>query len=301
MTPAHWLLMIAVNLAFGLNLVAAKFALFELPPMAFAALRFAIVLLVLLPVLRIRRGQMVVLMLVGLLMGTLHFALITNGLALAGDVSTVAILTQMGVPFATLMSVFFLGEVIRWRRWFGIGLSFTGVMVIGFDPRVFEYWPAVTLVIASTIAAAGGLTLMKGKLTVNAFQLQGWVAVVAFPSLALLSLLTEQGQTEAIMNMSPFVMACVVFSALGASLLGHGGTYELLRHYDLSLVTPLLLLTTVFGVIFGVWLLDDVVTTRMIIGGVITLVGALVITLRNGSAGAASPLDQLAVPKPPQS
>ncbi|MFK8052079.1 MAG: DMT family transporter [Woeseiaceae bacterium] len=298
MTPAHWLLMIAVNLAFGLNLVAAKYALFELPPLAFASLRFAIVFLVLLPFIKIHRGQMLVLVLVGLLMGTLHFAFITTGLALAGDVSTVAILTQLGVPFATLMSVFFLGEVIRWRRWTGISLSFFGVMVIGFDPRVFDYWPAVTLVILSTIVGAAGLTLMKGKVTVDAFQLQGWLAIVACPTLAIMSLFTESGQYEAITSISPFVIACVIYSALGASLLGHGGTYHLLRHYDLSLVSPLLLLATVFGVIFGVLLLDDVVTPRMIIGGLITMAGALLITLRNGSKGPATPIDQPAVPNP---
>ncbi|MEM7611075.1 MAG: DMT family transporter [Pseudomonadota bacterium] len=298
MTPAHWLLMLAVNLAFGLNLVAAKFVLFEMPPMAFAALRFAIVLLVLAPVLRVHRGQMGVLVAVGLLMGTLHFAFITTGIAVAEDVSTVAILIQLGVPFATLMSVWFLGETIRWRRWLGISLSFAGVLIIGFDPRVFDYWPAVALVTASAFVGAAGLTLMKGKVTVDAFQLQGWLAVVAFPTLAMLSLATESGQVAAMINLSPLAIGCLIFSALGASLLGHGGTYQLLRHYDLSLVSPLMLLATVFGVVFGVLLLDDVVTLRMILGGSVTLAGVLLITLRNGRRGIAQPIDQPAVPKP---
>ncbi|MEM7763458.1 MAG: DMT family transporter [Pseudomonadota bacterium] len=298
MSPGHWLLMIAVNLCFGLNLVAAKFALVELPPFAFTSLRFALVLLVLAPFLRVHRGQMWPLIGVGLLMGTLHFAFITLGLAFADDVSTVAIVTQLGVPWATLMSVVFLGEVIRWRRWLGISLSFFGVAVIGFDPQVFDYWEAVVLVVLSTIAGAAGLTLMKGKVTVNAFQLQGWLAVVAFPTLGLLSLATEQGQYDAILSLSPFVIGCLVFSAFGASLIGHGGTYELLRHYELSLVSPLLLLTTIFGVVFGVILLDDVVTPRIVVGGIITLGGALLITLRNGNRGAATPIDQPAVPAP---
>ncbi len=298
MTAPHWLLMLAVNVAFGLNLVAAKYALFELPPLWFSALRFAIVLAVLAPFLRIHRGQMGVLVLVGFLMGTLHFALITSGLAFAEDVSTVAILTQLGVPFSTLLSVLFLGEVIRWRRWLGIGLSFVGVVIIGFDPRVFDYWPAVVLVVGSTMVAAAGLTLMKAKVKVDVFQLQGWLAVVACPSLLLMSLAVESGQFDATLTLSPLAIACVIFSALGASLLGHGGTYQLLRNYDLSLVSPLLLLATVFGVIFGVLLLDDVVTPRMIIGGVVTLAGALLITLRSGSRGAVSTIDQPGVAKP---
>ena len=137
MTPSHWLLMLAVNLAFGLNLVASKFVLSELPPLAFVALRFAVVLVILAPFLRVQRGQMPVLLGVGLLMGTVHFALLIFGLQQAADVSTVAILVQLGVPLSTLMSVLFLGEVIRWRRTLGIAVSFLGVMIIGFDPRVF--------------------------------------------------------------------------------------------------------------------------------------------------------------------
>ena len=46
MTPSHWLLMLAVNLAFGRNLVASKFVLSELTPLVFVALRFAVVLVI---------------------------------------------------------------------------------------------------------------------------------------------------------------------------------------------------------------------------------------------------------------
>jgi O-acetylserine/cysteine efflux transporter len=54
-------------------------------------------------------------------------------------VASVAIATQLGVPFTTLMSVLFLGEVIRWRRWLGIALAFAGVAVIGFQPGMLEH------------------------------------------------------------------------------------------------------------------------------------------------------------------
>ena len=196
------------------------------------------------------------------------------------------------------MSVLFLGEVIRWRRWLGIAVSFAGVMVIGFDPRVFGYVEAVLLVTGAALAGAAGMTLMKAHVRVDAFQLQGWLAVVACPTLFALSAFTESGQVEAVMSASPIVIVCVLFSAIGASIVGHGGTYELLRHYELSLVSPLLLLATVVGVVFGVLLLDDVVTPRMILGGLITLGGALVITLRSGSHGVSPAMDSPAVPDP---
>ena len=298
MQPRHWFLLLAVNLAFGLNLVVTKYALFELPPLAVASLRFAVVLLVLAPVLRWHAGQMRALLAVGLLMGTVHFACIITGLALADDVSTVAILTQMGVPFSTLMSVWFLGEHIRWRRWLGIAVAFLGVMIIGFDPRVFSYGDAVLFVMGSALAGAAGMTVMKSTVRVTAFQLQGWLAVVACPSLGLLSFLLERDALAQVAGVSPLAAGSIVFSALGASLLGHGGTYVLLRHYELSLVSPLLLMSTVVGVVAGVLLLGDVVTVRMMLGGLVTLAGVLVITLRSGPRGPASPIVEPPVPRP---
>jgi drug/metabolite transporter (DMT)-like permease len=46
-----------------------------------------------------------------------------SGVALSGNMSSVAIAAQLGVPFATLLSIGFLGERIHWRRWLGIGMS----------------------------------------------------------------------------------------------------------------------------------------------------------------------------------
>ncbi len=281
MRPIHWLLMLVVNLVFGLNLVASKYVLLELPPLTVSALRFAVVLTVMAPLLRWQKGQMRTIFAVGFLMGTVHFALLNTGLALAGDVSTVAIVIQLGVPFATLFSVWFLGETIRWRRWLGIALAFLGVMVMGFDPRVFNYVTAVIIVAMAAAAGAAGMTLMKARIRVNAFQLQGWLAVVSCPSLLIVAAIAERDALAEVSGISPLGAACLVFSGVGAGLIGHGGTYMLLQRYDLSLVSPLLLLATVFGVVFGVTLLGDVLTSRMIIGGVITLAGALVITLRN--------------------
>jgi O-acetylserine/cysteine efflux transporter len=47
-----------------------------------------------------------------------------------------------------------------------------------------------------------------------------------------------------------------------------------------SLVSPITLLAPVLGVVFGVTLWGDELTARIIIGGLMTLAGVLVIALR---------------------
>ena len=53
----------------------------------------------------------------------------------------------------SIMSIVFLKEQVHWRRWLGIILSFSGVMVISFDPAVFTYIDGLLFVVASALAA----------------------------------------------------------------------------------------------------------------------------------------------------
>jgi len=54
-------------------------------------------------------------------------------------------------------------------------------------------------------------------------------------------------------------------------------------------------MSTLFGVMFGVLLLDDQLTLRIVLGGVLTLGGVLLITLRSPSQPASAALDQPSV------
>ena len=120
---------------------------------------------------------------------------------------------------------------------------------------------------------------MRRLRDVGVFALQGWIALCATPALALLSALFEDGQWAALQTATPWDWATPVYSALGASLVGHGIVYHLLGRYPVSVTTPLLLLSPVLAVAFGVLLWGDVLTWKLVLGGVMTLAGILVITV----------------------
>jgi O-acetylserine/cysteine efflux transporter len=52
------------------------------------------------------------------------------------------------------------------------------------------------------------------------------------------------------------------------------------QRYPVTSVAPLTVLSPVFSVLFGITLLDDAMTPRIAIGGLVTLVGVLIITAR---------------------
>jgi O-acetylserine/cysteine efflux transporter len=272
--------LVAINFIWGLNLIASKIGVDQFPPVFFTGLRFTAIALLLLPFIKIFRGQMPFLLLAAILTGPGAFALLFVGVHLVEDASMIAIASQMSVPFSTLLSVWLLGETIRWRRCLGITLAFAGMALISFDPRVFAYWQGLLLVIVSCFVSSLGLMFVKRLHDIRALQLQAWVALAGGPSLVFLSFLTETDQWVAVRSANWEGWCALFFATVMSSLIAHTGWYYLVSRYPVTSLSPITLLSPLFGVCFGVALLNDQLTWRMLLGGGITLLGVFIVLMR---------------------
>lgn len=279
MTPLHLGFMVLINLIWGFALIAAKVSLEHFPPLLFAALRFTLIVLVLFPFLKIHKGRMKEVIIIALCAGPVGFGFFFLGLALS-NASVVAVTSQLGVPFATIMSIIFLKEEVHWRRWLGISLSFLGVMVISFDPAVFTYIDGLLFVVASALVGSVGTIYQRQLKNVGVFELQAWVAVAAAPLMLAASLAFESNMVELVMTANMLEWAGVFYVAFASSLVGHAGIYYLLQRYEVTQTAPLTLLSPIFTVFFAVMLLGEVLTTRMMIGAGIALTGVLIVSIR---------------------
>lgn len=287
MKPSDLFLVLLANTAWSLNFLAGKAGVEHFPPLMFATLRFTVLILLLWPWLRWLPGKMRPVLEISLLLGVFHFSMIFIGLDVSGDIASVAITAQLYVPFSALLAVFWLGERLdRWRV-AGIIAAFTGVMVVGFDPIVITHLDAIAWIAGASLMMAVATILMRRLSDVSVFTLQAWIGAVAAPNLLLLSLLLEQGQAEALRSADWLDFATPIYSAIGASLVGHGIVYHLLTRYPVSLITPLLLLAPVLAVLLGVLIWGDQPTWKLLLGGLTTLTGIAVITLRASALPAA--------------
>lgn len=272
--------MFIICLVWGFTFVAGKAGVEEMPPMLFTALRYSLLAILLFPFLKIVDGKMPQVMVITITMGSAHFALFYGGMSVADNVSAIAVATQLGVPISTIMSIIFLNEQVGWRRWLGIGMSFGGVVVISFDPAIINERLGLIMVIGAAFIGSVGTIIMKQINDTGVYQMQAWIAMMSWPPLFAASLIFESGHVAALTQSSWMAWGGVVYTAVGASLVGHAGMYYLLQRYDVSVTAPLTLMAPVFGIMSGVIFWGDTLGIRFWIGGTVTLLGVLIIGLR---------------------
>ncbi|MHA7899119.1 MAG: DMT family transporter [Henriciella sp.] len=278
-----FLLLSAVCFVWGLNLVVTRWVVADagVPPLFFAAMRFAGIALVLFWFLRPLPKNLGMLFLIAMGMGAVHFAFLFLGLANA-EASSVSVVGQLGVPFSTLMSMAFLGEVVGWRRGLGIMLAFAGAILIAVDPNTFQLSYGLLYVVFAAVVASGAGILMKRMPSISALQMQAWIGLFSFAPLFAVSGLLEGDQNGwgAFIEGGWWVWAATAFAVLGVSVFGHGAFYNLIKKYDISLLSPLTLMTPVWGVVLSIVLLGEVLTLQLVVGAAISLGGVFVILVR---------------------
>lgn len=231
MSVPHLLMVLLANSAWGFNFIAGKIGAEVFQPLFFTALRFLFLLLLMLPWLKPAPGYMKPLLRVAFLLDVLHFGMIFIGLNAGGNIASIAITTQLYVPFSAIFASVFLLEKISLVSLFSIALAFDGVMVIGFDPIVFNHLDAILWVAGAAFVMAVATILMRQCPNLGVFRLQAWIALVALPSLLLLSSMFESGQVQILSDVSIIDFWTPLYSAVGASIIGHGIVYYLLGSY----------------------------------------------------------------------
>ncbi|MGY6553903.1 MAG: DMT family transporter [Wenzhouxiangella sp.] len=279
---SHFLLLGFICLTWAGNFLVAAWVVNQMEPLSFTVVRFLAVLALLLPLLKPpAKDQWLGLVVTCWTMGGIHFALLFVALGRSTDVSSIALLMQVYIPMSTVLAVLFLGERIGWRTTSGILLAFGGVLVMGLDPLVLAQLDVLGLVLLSALSLAIGTMSMRRLQGIGVLNFQAWNALLSLPLLIGLTLFLGQSplpEWEALGR--PSVLGAIAYSAIGASILGHGGFYWLIQRHEVNQVTPYLLLVPVLAVILGILVWGDRPGPRLLIGGAMVLAGVLWITLR---------------------
>ncbi|WP_396595617.1 DMT family transporter [Brevundimonas sp. R86498] len=280
---------VAIVVIWGANNAAAKVATEVLPPLLTAAIRFAIAALCLAPFVRPPFPNWKSLVLIVVLGGPLHYGFLYLGFATAQDVSPVAVASQLWIPFTALFAFLLLGERLSVAAVVGMVVSLAGIVWMSADPHALKDWFAIVLIIIA--AAFWGMTTVIARRTTSIppLKMQGLLAFVALPTLALGSAAFETGQIEAVRAAPPLIWLCMLWAGVISSVFATSMVFWLVQKREAGRVTPYFLATPVVSIGIGWGWLGDVLSVQILAGAVLTMAGVAVVALaeRGLRAGAA--------------
>jgi len=283
MNLKHLALLVFINACWGFNFIAGKYGTENFQPLFFSCLRFLCVFVLLLPFARWQRGQMKDVLIIGLLLGVVHYPIMFSAMYLTENISAIAIAAQLVVPFSTIVAVLYLGERVGFIRCFAIILSFFGVLLIGYEPVGADHALSLVMTTVAAFSIAVATILMRRLKNVGVFNLQFWIAAVATIALLILTVLVERPSWSFVAGHPLSTYWTPVYSAVGATIVGHGSFYFLLQRYEVVDVAPFITLSSLFAVLFGIVLLGDQMTFKIVVGGLLTLIGVTVVAVRGGA------------------
>ena len=259
MPLSHLLLALAIVAIWGSNFVVIKLALEQLPPLAFAALRFALAFLPAALFLRMPATPLRNLAGYGVLIGVGQFGVlylamrdqITPGLA--------SLVVQTQIFFTIGLSMLTTGERVARLQWLALALAVAGVGWIARHTDASTTPLGIAMVLGAGASWACGNTLSRAAGKVNMLSYVVWSSVFAVPPLIVLSLIFEgwTSVSEAVQAADAGAWAAVAWQSFGNTLFGYGAWAWLLSRHPAATVAPLALLVPVFGMGASALLLSE--------------------------------------------
>ncbi|MDC1318778.1 EamA family transporter [Candidatus Thioglobus sp.] len=272
MNSKQILLALIVPITWGLGFTLAKIGMEQFPALLIMTIRFGIAGLILVWFTKPPWGHMREIFVVALIGSTIQYGLTYNGLK-GIDASTAAILVQLEGPILAIMGAFLLKEKLGITRALGMGLAFIGVLIIAGEPRLDGHLDSVILLIAGSAVWAVAQIMISRLKDLSGITILAWVAIMATPQMFVASLLIEDGQWLAITTASFIDWSIILYLAFIMTVLGYSVWYHLLSSVDVSKVSPFLMLLPITSIIAGIVLLDEKLTSSMILGGLLIMSG----------------------------
>ena len=279
----HLLLGLAVVAVWGTNFVVIKYALAHLPPLALAALRFALAAFPALLFIGRPAASWRNVAAYGLLIGVAQFGLMFIAMTRFVSPGLASLVVQVQVFFTIGLAMLLAGERVRVFQVLTMALSVAGMVLIG--------WHAVTegasvtplglvLMLLAALAWACGNIVSRAAGRVDALGYMVWSSLFAVPPLVALSLLLEGWPAihAGLLSATWGTWVAVLWQSVGNTLFGYGAWAWLLARYPAASVTPLALLVPVFGMgASALWLREPMPGWK--IGAALLVLGGLALNL----------------------
>lgn len=245
----HLLIAVAVMAVWGSNFVVIRGGLDHLPPLLFAALRFAFAAFPAIFLLKRPPVPWRQLAAYGLLIGVGQFGILY--IAMNGHISPglASLVVQMQVFFTIGLSMRLTGERIGGFQVVALLLATLGLGLIAIHTDGATTPLGLGLVLLAALSWAGGNMVQRASGPVNVLSYVVWASLFSAPPLLALSLIFEGAPAivAGLTHADAPTWAAVLWQSAGNTLFGYSAWGWLLARHPAATVSPMALLVPVFG------------------------------------------------------
>jgi len=277
MTPRDIALALGVAAVWGLNFIAAHWAVGEISPLLVSGIRYIIAILP--AIFFVRRPQVAlpVLILYGLFVGVGQFGFLFSAIKLGMPAGLASLVVQVQAFVSIGLAVLFLGERPSRTALIGALIAFSGIGVIAVE----RLQAAALLPLLMTLAAAVSwgfanlVTKKAGKIDMLGFVV--WSSLVPpLPLFALSALVDGPGAwADGLAHLTWLGVGSLLFIGWVSTVFGYGAWSVLLGRYPASSVAPFALLVPVVGLAASALILGERIGGLEIVGTVLVFAGLL--------------------------
>ncbi len=274
----HLLLALAVVAVWGSNFVVIKLALAHLPPLSFAALRFAFALIPAAFVMKRPSTPWRSLAAYGLFLGVGQFALLYLAMTRFISPGLASLVLQMQIFFTIGLAMLLLREAVQRLQWIALAIAAAGVGVIAAHTDGDTTALGLLLALGAALGWASANIVGKRAAPPNMLAFVVWSSAFAVPPLVALSLWFEGWPAiqRGLAQADAGTWAAVLYQSWGNMLFGYAAWGWLLARHPVATIAPLSLLVPVIGMGASALLLGEPLPAWKLVAAALVMSGLAV-------------------------
>ncbi|MET1256289.1 EamA family transporter [Aliikangiella maris] len=276
----HVLLAVLVTIIWGSAFAVIEIGLQGFPPIFNASLRFLSASIPLVFFFKKPDVSWRFLMLFGMNY-VLMFSLMYVGMKIGMPSGLTSLVLQTAVLFALILSAFVLKEHPNKIQILGVIIGLSGIALIAIDKESFSSITAFILVLGAAFFYGASSIIMKRAGKIDMLALLIWGCLIPPLPLFGLSLLLEQGQWDALVNISGMGIFSIYYTSIFGTVLAFAMWGSLLKHYPANMVVPFNLLVPVFGILTSYLLLNQQVTAKAAVACCVIFIGLILVSFHS--------------------
>lgn len=282
MSARDLLLVLFVMFIWGMHFVVIRIGALEIPPFMLLSIRFALCGLIFLPFAkRISLETLKNLARYAIPFQGVHMGFLFAGLSQV-DAGIAGLVMKAELPMLIILGWFVFKERFGLKTLIGLLVAFIGGAIVIYKPHAdanVTTMGVIFLLLSALFWAIGSTQLRRIK-ELNFPTMVGYAFVIALPIALTISFIFEENHLERLQNADHTKLAIVLFYQVIIVSMSHFGWKVLVGRNPVYILTAFTILTPIFALIGGVFILNEPMALTTIFGGAVALVGIAIVTFR---------------------